>query len=142
MLTPARLPLLAICAFALGCDVLPKFQFQLQSKIQREFHVTSALVMIVDTTTMIVAIFDDAHAAFALKERAAFEEQVAYYAVTQFQPSKLKTVGIVVGRATRRGVVRDPEPTVFMPEYHTDGSVRLALMPSRRATVPPAQPKQ
>jgi hypothetical protein len=88
MLTRARVLVLAICAFALGCDALPKFQFQLQSKIQREFHITSALVMIVDTTTMIVAIFDDAHAAYELKERAAFEEQVAYYAVTQFQPSK------------------------------------------------------
>ncbi len=131
MLNQTRRLALGICAFALGCDALPKFQFQLQSEMQREFHVTSALVMVVDTTNMIVAIFDDARAALELKERAAFQEQVAYYAVTHYQRSKLKSVGVVVGRASRRGRDRDPEPTVFLPEYHTDGSVRLALMPSR-----------
>ena len=139
MLNRTRLLGMGICAFALACDALPKFQFRLQSEIQREFHVTSALVMVVDTTNMIVAIFDDAHAAWALKDRAAFEEQVAYYAVTHYQRTKLKSVGVVVGRASRRGTDRDPEPTVFLPEYHTDGSVRLALIPSRRMRVTPTQ---
>jgi len=88
--------------------------------------------MVVDTTNMIVAIFDDAHAASELKDRAAFEEQVARYAVTHYPRAKLKSVGVVVGRASRRGTDRDPEPTVFLPEYHADGSVRLALVPSRR----------
>ncbi len=131
---PNRIHLLCvgIGALALGCDALPKVQFQLQSAIQQEFHVTSALVMVVDTTNMIVAIFDDAHAASEPKDRAAFEEQVAHYTVTHYQRAKLKSVGVVVGRASRRATDRDPEPTVFLPEYHADGSVRLALVPSRR----------
>src|SRR5438874_9438910 len=63
--------LLTLCALALGCDALPKFQLQLQSEIQREFHITNAMIMVVDTTYMLVAIFDDAHAAAEGKERAA-----------------------------------------------------------------------
>src|SRR5207247_1359430 len=85
----------------LGCDALPKFQLQLQSEIQREFHVTNAMVMIVDTN-MLVAIFDDAHAADEGKALAAFQEQVAQYAVTHYQRSKLRMVAVMVGRATRR----------------------------------------
>src|SRR6267143_3486231 len=65
--------LLGLCALALGCDAIPKFQLQLQSDIQREFHITNAMVMVVDTTYMLVAIFDDAHAAVAPKELAAFQ---------------------------------------------------------------------
>src|SRR5882672_11020849 len=63
----------AVCLLALACDAFPKFQLQLQSEIQREFHITSAMVMVVDTTYMLVAIFDDAHAADEGKERAAFQ---------------------------------------------------------------------
>src|SRR6266851_9283197 len=63
----------ALCALALGCDALPKFQLQLQSDIQREFHITNAMVMVVDTTYMLVMIFDYGHAAFEPKELAAFQ---------------------------------------------------------------------
>jgi hypothetical protein len=125
--------LTVLCALALACDALPKFQLQLQSDIQREFHITNAMVMVVDTTYMVVAIFDDAHARDEGKELAAFQEQVARYAVTHYHRSRLRTVGIMVGRATRRGSNREPEPTLFLPEYHPDGTVRLALMPTRRA---------
>ena len=62
-----------LCLLALACDAFPKFQLQLQSEIQREFHITNAMVMVVDTTYMLVAIFDDAHAADEGKERAAFQ---------------------------------------------------------------------
>ncbi len=130
--------LLTLCALALGCDALPKFQLQLQSEIQREFHVTNAMVMIVDTN-MLVAIFDDAHAADEGKALAAFQEQVAQYAVTHYQRSKLRMVAVMVGRATRRGSDREPLATVFVPEYHPDGTVRLAVMPSRRAMPRPAE---
>src|SRR5438270_829428 len=127
MLDRTRLPLLlmpAVCALALACDALPKFQFQLQRDMQREFHLTSA---------MVVAVFDDAHAAFQPKELVAFQEQVARYAVTHYAHSKLKTVGVVVDRASQRGGSKEqPEPTVFVPEYHPDGTVRLAVMPPRR----------
>jgi hypothetical protein len=122
-----------LCALALACDALPKFQLRLQSDIQREFDITNAMVMVVDTTYMVVAIFDDAHATDEGKELAAFQEQVARYAVTHYHRSRLRTVGIMVGRATRRGSDREPEPTLFLPEYHPDGTVRLALVPSRRA---------
>jgi len=125
--------LVTLCAVALGCDALPKFQLQLQSEIQREFHITNAMIMVVDTTYMLVAIFDDAHAADEGKERAAFQEQVAQYAVTHYHRSKLRTLGVMVGRATRRGSEHEPEATLFVPEYHPDGTVRLALMPPRRA---------
>jgi len=134
--------LLGLCALALGCDVLPKFQLQLQSDIQKEFHITNAMVMVVDTTYMLVAIFDDAHAGDELKELAAFKEQVAQYAVTHYRRSKLRSVGVMVGRATRRGSDREPEATLFVPEYHPDGTVRLALMPPRRAMPRPVQRKQ
>lgn len=140
MLDRTRLLLLAICAPALSCDAFPKFQFKLQSEIQREFHVTSAMVMVIDTTNMVVMVFDDTHAAFEPKELAAFEEQVAQYAVTHYQRGKVKSVGVMVGRATRKGSDRPVEPVVFMPEYHPDGSVRLALMPSGRMRVTPTQP--
>lgn len=123
----------ALCTLALACDVLPKFQLQLQSDIQREFHITNAMVMVVDTTYMVVAIFDDAHATDEGKKLAAFQEQVAQYAVTHYRRSRLRTVGVMVARATRRGSDREPEPTLFVPEYHPDGTVRLALMPSRQA---------
>jgi len=136
MLDRTRLPLLwmpAVCALALACDALPKFQFQLQRDIQREFHLTSAMVMVIDTTYMVVAVFDDAHAAFEPKELTVFQEQVAHYAVTHYTRSKLKTVGVVVDRASQRGGSKaQPEPTVFVPEYHPDGTVRLAVMPARR----------
>jgi hypothetical protein len=134
-----KFALLVLCALALGCDALPKFQLQLQSDIQREFHITNAMVMVVDTTYMLVAIFDDAHAAVAPKELAAFQEQVAQYAVTHYHRSKLRSVGVMVGRASRRGSDREPEATLFVPEYHPDGTVRLALLPPRRATPPPVQ---
>jgi hypothetical protein len=139
MLTRSRLLLLGLGAVALGCDALPKLQLQLQQGLQHEFHITSALVMVIDTTTMVVAIFDDARAALELKERAAFEEQVAYYAVRHYEKSRLKSVGVLVGRASRRRAGNDPDPTVFLPEYHPDGTVRLALMPSRRALTAPVE---
>ena len=142
MLDRTRLLPLGLCALALGCDALPKFQFKLQSEIQREFHVTNAMVMVIDTTNMVVMVFDDTHAAFEAKELAAFEEQVAQYAVTHYQRGKLKNVGVMVGRATRKGSDRPPEPVVFVPEYHPDGSVRLALLPSGRMRVTPTQPER
>src|SRR5947207_7060407 len=125
--------LLTLCGLALGCDALPKFQLQLQSEIQREFHITNAMIMVVDTTYMVVAIFDDAHAADEGKERAAFQEQVAQYAVTHYHRSKLRMVAVMVGRATRRGSDREPLATVFVAEYHPDVTVRLDLMRSRRS---------
>jgi len=131
-----------LCALALGCDAFPKFQLQLQSEIQREFHITNAMVMVVDTTYMLVAIFDDAHAEDEGKERAAFQEQVAQYAVTHYHRSKLRTLGVMVGRATRRASDREPKATLFVPEYHPDGTVRLALMPPRRAMPRTVQRKQ
>jgi hypothetical protein len=124
-----------LCALALACDALPKFQLQLQSDIQREFHITNAMVMVVDTN-MLVVIFDDAHAADGGKELAAFQEQVAQYAVTHYQRSKLRTLAVMVGRATRRGSEPGPVGTVFVPEYHPDGTVRLAVMPRRRVVRP------
>ena len=132
----------ALCVLALGCEALPKFQLQLQSEIQREFHITSAMVMVFDTTDMLVAIFDDARAADEGKERAAFQEQVAQYAVTHYHRSKLRSLGVMVGRATHRGSDREPDATLFVPEYHADGTVRLALMPPRRTMPRPVQQKQ
>ena len=120
---------------ALGCDALPKFQLQLQKDLQREFHVAQAMVVVVDTTYMVVAVFDDARAALEPKEHAAFAEQLAQFAVTHYQKTRLKTVGVMVSRATHR-TENDPESTLFVPEYHPDGSVRLALMPSTRGTMP------
>jgi len=76
----------------IGCDALPKIQFELQSDIQREFHVTNALVMVVDTTNLVLALFDDARASLDPKERAAFEEEVARYATLHYQKAKLKSV--------------------------------------------------
>ncbi len=137
MLDRIRLLPLGLCALALGCDAFPKFQFKLQSEIQREFHVTTAMVMVIDTTNMVVMVFDDTHAAFEPKERAAFAEQVAQYAVAHYQRGKLKSVGVMVSRASRKGSERPPEPVVFLPEYHPDGSVRLALMPSGRMRATP-----
>jgi len=138
MLDRTRLLLVGLCALALGCDALPKFQFKLQSEIQREYHVTNAMVMVIDTTNMVVMVFDDIHAGFEPKELAAFEEQVAQYAVSHYQRGRLKSVGVMVGRATRKGSDRPSEPVVFLPEYHPDGSVRLALIPSGRMTTTPA----
>src|SRR5258708_13403856 len=129
MLDRTRLLLLASCALALSCDALPKFQFKLQSEIQREFHLTSAMVMVIDTTNMVVMVFDDTHAAFEPKELAAFEEQVAEYAVTHYQRGKLKSVGIMVGRATRKRADRPPEPVVFLPEYHPTATIPPPLTP-------------
>ncbi len=131
-----------LCLLAFACDAFPKFQLQLQSEIQREFHITNAMVMVVDTTYMLVAIFDDAHAADEGKERAAFQEQVAQYAVTHYHRSKLRTLGVMVGRATRRGSDHEPVATLFVPEYHPDGTVRLALMPPRRTMPRPVQQRQ
>jgi len=128
MLDRIRLLPLGLCALALGCDAFPKFQFKLQSEIQREFHVTNAMVMVID----------DPHAAFEPKELAAFAQQVAQYAVAHYQRGKLKSVGVMVSRASRKGSDRQPEPVLFLPEYHADGSVRLALMPSGRMRATPA----
>ena len=128
-----RLLLLGLGVWALGCDALPKFQFQLQKDIQTEFHVTGVMVMVIDTTYMVVAVFDDAHAALQQKELAAFQEDVAHFAATHYTRTKLKTVGIVVDRASRRGSHQDQaQPTLFVPEYHPDGTVRMALMPRPR----------
>ena len=136
----SRFGVLSLCAFVLGCDALPKIQFGLQSEIQREFHVTNALVMVVDTTNLVLAIFDDARAALDPKDRAAFEEEVARYAVLHYQKAKLKGVAVVVGRATKRGAASDNEPTLFVPEYHTDGTVRMALL-RRPSVATPVQQK-
>src|SRR5256885_12552530 len=135
MLDRPRLSLVlmpAVCALALACDALPKFQFQLQRDIQRAFHLTGAMVMVIDTTYMVVAVFDDAHAAFEPKELVAFQEQVAHYAVTRHTGTRLKTVGVIVDRASQQGGnTEQREPTGFVPEYHPDGTVRLAGMPTR-----------
>jgi hypothetical protein len=143
MLSHARLLLPLSCALSLtaGCDVLPKLQLQLQKDLQREFHVTQAMVAVIDTTYMVVAVFDDARAALEPKALAAFREQVALYSVTHYQRSRLKTVGVMVGRASHRGT-NDPEPTLFVPEYHPDGTVRMALMPAARPTTAPVPQKQ
>ena len=133
MLRNVRFSALCICAAVIGCDALPKIQFELQSDIQREFHVTNALVMVVDTTNLVLAIFDDARASLDPKERAAFEEEVARYATLHYQKAKLKSVAVVVGRASRRGQAGDDAPTLFVPEYHPDGTVRMA--PFRRPSV-------
>jgi hypothetical protein len=127
MLRNVRLYVLCICAAVLGCDALPKIQFQLQSEIQREFHVTNALVMVIDTSNLVLAIFDDARSALDPTERAMFEEEVARYATLHYQKAKFKGVAVVVGRASRRGRDGDEEPTLFVPEYHPDGTVRMAL---------------
>jgi len=140
MLHTVRLSVLCICAAVIGCDALPKIQFELQSEIQREFHVTNALVMVIDTTNLVLAIFDDARAALDPEERAAFEEEVARYATLHYQKVKLKGVAVVVGRASRRGQAGDDEPTLFVPEYHPDGSVRMALL-RRPAVATPVQQK-
>src|SRR6266487_3991909 len=121
MLHTVRLSVLCICAAVIGCDALPKIQFELQSEIQREFHVTNALVMVIDTTNLVLAIFDDARAALDPEERAAFEEDVARYATLHYQKVKLKGVGVVVGRASGRGQRGgDDEPTLFVPEYRSE----------------------
>ena len=120
-----------VCLYAalLGCDALPRIQLELQSQIQQEFHVTNALVMVVDTTNLVVAIFDDARSVLDPKARAAFEEEVARYAVLHYHSAKLMGVAVVVGRASQRGGAGDKEPTLFVPEYHPDGTVRLAPAP-------------
>jgi len=141
MLHTVRLSVLCLCAAVIGCDALPKIQFELQSEIQREFHVTNALVMVIDTTNLVLAIFDDARAALDPEERAAFEEEVARYATLHYQKVKLKGVAVVVGRASRRGQGGgDHEPTLFVPEYHPDGTVRMALL-RRPAVETPVQQK-
>lgn len=126
----------------LGCDALPKFQLQLQQELQREFHVAQAMVVVVDTTYMVVAVFDDARASLEPKAHVAFAEQLAQYAVTHYQRTRLKTIGVMISRATKRGSGNEPEPTLFVPEYHPDGTVRLALMPNTRATRAPVTRKQ
>ena len=145
MLEPNRLLASLGCALTLalvgGCDVLPKFQLQLQRDVQREFHVAQAMVVVVDTTYMVVAVFDDARAALQPKEHAAFAEQLARFAVTHYQKSRLKTVGVMISRATNRAD-NDPEQTVFVPEYHPDGTVRLAVMANTRRTTTPVTRKQ
>ena len=143
MLEHNRLLISLGCALtlALGCDVFPKFQLQLQKEVQHEFHVAQAMVVVVDTTYMVVAVFDDARAALEPKEHAAFAQQVAQFAVTHYQKSRLKTVGVMISRATHR-TGNDPEPTLFVPEYHPDGTVRLALMPNTRGPTTPVMRKQ
>jgi hypothetical protein len=131
-----RLLLPGLCALTLACDAFPKFQFQLQRDIQHQFHLTGAMVMVIDTTSMVIAIFDDARVASQPKELAAFQADVAQYAVTRYTRTRLKTVGVVVDRASQRnsgGNGTQAEPTVFVPEYHPDGTVRLAVMPKRRS---------
>lgn len=142
MLTRHRLLLIFGCALALGCDAFPKFQLQLQRDIQREFNVAQAMVVVMDTTYMVVAVFDDARASLEPKEHAAFAEQLARYAVTHYQRNRLRTIGVVISRATRRTNDREPEPALFVPEYHPDGTVRLALMPNTHATTAPVIRKQ
>jgi hypothetical protein len=140
--------LLCVCAPALGCDALPKLQLQLQSDIRREFAVTYALVLVVDTN-LVVAVFDDARAERHPKELIAFQEQVAGYAVRHYRRGRVKGVVVLVSRATEKGgaPAPDPEPALFLPEYHPDGSVRMAPLPpgaialpaDRRLSAPPRQ---
>ena len=133
-----RLALFCLCASLSACDVLPKLQLQLQQDIQDQYHVTHAMAMVVDTTNLVVAIFDDARAGLEASARESFKQEVAQYAVTHFHKAKLSGVAVVVGRASRRGTQPDDQPTMWVPEYHPDGSVRLASF--RRAS-PSAQPK-
>ena len=132
-----RVVLLGMCAFALACDVLPKFQLQLQRDLQHEFKLTGAMVMVIDTTHMVVAVFDDAHAVLSPKALALFQQDVAQYAAAHYTRTKLKTVGVVVDRATQRGGTQEEsQPTVFVTEYHPDGTVRLAPLPASRPVTP------
>jgi hypothetical protein len=130
---------LCVSAAMLGCDALPKLQFQLQGEIQREFHITKALIMTIDTTNLMVAIFDDARAELHPKALSAFHEDVASYAVTHYQKGRLKGVAVVVSRATRKAgpPPPQPEPVFFVTEYRPDGGVRLAPL---RASSPADAP--
>jgi len=47
----------------------------------------------------------------------------------------------MISRATHR-TDNDPEPALFVPEYHPDGTVRLALMPNSRGATTPVMRKQ
>jgi len=85
-------------------------------------------------------VFDDARAVLHPKELAAFHEDVAGFAVRRYTRGRFKTVGILVTRATdvgRQAPDERAEPTVFVPEYHPDGTVRMALL--QRPTAIPAK---
>jgi hypothetical protein len=100
------------------------------------------MVVVVDTTYMVVAVFDDARAALDPKEHAALAEQLAQYVVAHYQKTRLKTNGVMINRATQRSSSTEQEPTLFVPEYHPDGTVRLALIPNTHAQTPPVTRKQ
>ena len=133
-----------LCAGAslLGCDALPKLQVQLQSAIRREFGVTYALAVVVDTTNLVVVVFDDARSELHPKELAVFQEDVAGYAVRHYQRGRVKGVAVIVGRAREKAgaPAMEPQPAVFLPEYHPDGTVRLAPLP-RGSMAIPADPR-
>lgn len=139
VLKPLRLPL-PLLAFVLGCDAF-RPQFVLQAEIKREFQVAQAVAFVIDTTNMLVMVFDDARAAGDPKERAAFLEHVAAFAVTRYKRGRLSSVGVALGKARRTAGEEPPPPTFFMPEYHPDGSVRVALLSAPAAVEKPASGK-
>ena len=133
-------PFLCCIGASIGCDAFPSLQLRLQSEIRHEYKITQALVMVMDTTLMMVMVFDDARAQLHPKELAAFQEDVAGFAVRHYTRGRVKTVGIVVSPATdvgREAPNERAEPTVFVPEYHPDGTVRMALL--QRPTAIPAK---
>jgi hypothetical protein len=121
--------LLCLCALTLGCDAIP-VSFKLGGEIQREFNITHALVLLGDTGRLVVVINDDSGSRLAPKELVAFQERVATFAVTHHQGSRVSSVGVLVVPATQRVSKEEvPLPLFFVPEYHPDGSVRLAALP-------------
>jgi hypothetical protein len=121
--------LLCLCALALGCDAIP-ISFKLGGEIQREFKVTHALVLVADSVRLVVVINDDSGSSLEPKALAAFQERVAAFAVTHHQRGRLSSIGVLVVPATRQVSKEEmPLPLFFVPEYHPDGSVRMAALP-------------
>lgn len=129
--------LLCLCAVALGCDAIP-ISFKLGGEIQREFKVTHALVVMADTgRRLVVVINDDSGSSLEPKALAAFQERVASFAVTHHDRGRLTSIGVLVVPATRQVSKEEvPDPLFFVPEYHPDGSVRLAALPRSAYTKP------
>jgi hypothetical protein len=134
--------LLCLCALAPlapGCDAIP-VSFKLGGEIQREFKVTHALVLMADTGRLVVVINDDSGSRLTPKELAAFQERVATFAVTHHQRERVSSIGVLVVPATQRVSKEEmPLPLFFVPEYHPDGSVRLAALPRSVYTKPVRQ---
>jgi hypothetical protein len=107
--------------------------YRLRAELQRDFSPAQVEVTLFDQSRLLIAFHRSDRADLAPPARIAFAESIATSAIGHYRGDRLAMIGVTFSvtnsvPAGHRRVLRPP--MVFLPEYHPDGQVRLARLPT------------